>query len=83
MKLARSKSDALTLTLTVQELAALFAAARIALDALETDPHAPPGAIQLLGRMLHEYDGALKGLDAAYESGLWAPRANSGSSASS
>jgi hypothetical protein len=63
MKLTRSRADVLTLTLTAQELAALFAAARIALDALRTDPHAPPAAIRLLGRMLHEYDGALERLD--------------------
>ena len=44
--------------LTSQELSALVAAARIALDAMQDDPVAPPEALDLLGRVLRDYDTA-------------------------
>ncbi len=63
MKLTRSRSTALTLTLTGQELAALFAAARIALDVLHADEQTPREAIAALERIVHDYERALKRFD--------------------
>ena len=63
MKLARPRANVLALTLTAQELAALFAAARMALDALRADPQAPRQAIATLERIVHDYDRAIERLD--------------------
>ena len=63
MKLARSTPTVLTLTLTGQELAVLFAAARFALDGLRSDTDAPREATAGLERIIHEYERALKRLD--------------------
>jgi hypothetical protein len=64
MKLARPRPNVLTLTLTSRELAALFAAARIALDALRASPRTPPEAIALLERIVRDDERAVERLDA-------------------
>jgi hypothetical protein len=64
VKLARARPNVQTLTLTSQELATLMAAARIALDALRADPHAPSTAVELLERILRDYDRAVARLNA-------------------
>jgi uncharacterized protein (DUF3084 family) len=48
-----------TLTATSQELSALIAAARPALEVMESDPRAPREALELLGRVVRDYDSAL------------------------
>jgi hypothetical protein len=45
----RTRENVFTVTATSQELSALVAASRMALDAMLDDPHAPPEAIRLLG----------------------------------
>jgi hypothetical protein len=59
MKLERARPNVFTLTVASQELSALIAAARLAVDAMRTDPEAPKDALQLLGRILDDYDRAL------------------------
>jgi uncharacterized protein (UPF0147 family) len=59
MKLERARENVLKLTATSQELAALIAAARMALDAMLDDPNAPPEAVRLLERILADYDAAI------------------------
>jgi hypothetical protein len=59
MKLERTRENVLTLTATSQELAALIAAARMALDAMLDDPNAPTEAVRLLERILADYDAAI------------------------
>jgi len=60
VKLERIRENVLTLTATSQELAALVAAARMALDAMLDDPNAPPEAVRLLERILADYDAAIQ-----------------------
>jgi hypothetical protein len=59
MKLERARPNVFTLTVASQELSALIAAARLAVDAMRTDPEAPKDALQLLARILDDYDRAL------------------------
>lgn len=59
MKLEQTRENVLTLTATTQELAALIAAARMALDAMLDDPNAPMDAVRLLERILADYDAAI------------------------
>jgi hypothetical protein len=62
MKLARSRSNVLTLTLTSQELAALFAAARMALDALQANPETPRQSLAFLEQLVRDYRHAVQRL---------------------
>jgi hypothetical protein len=62
MKVERARENVFTVTATSQELSALVAAARLALDAMMDDPHAPPEAIRLLERVLADYDAAINRL---------------------
>lgn len=65
MKVEHTRPNVLTLTATSQELSALVAAARMALDMMRGDPHAPPEPIRALERILRDYDAALgRGRDA-------------------
>jgi hypothetical protein len=48
-----------TLKATSQELSALVAAARMALDLMRSDPGAPAETLGLLTRVLRDYDRAL------------------------
>jgi hypothetical protein len=59
MKVSVARSNVFTLTATSQELTALIAAGRMALDLMERDPAAPPEARELLARVLADYDAAL------------------------
>jgi hypothetical protein len=57
MRIERSREHVFTLTATSQELSALIAAARMALDALRSAPEPPPAeALETLERVLHDYD---------------------------
>jgi hypothetical protein len=59
MKVSRARDNVFALTLTGQELSALVAGARMALDIMEGDPHAPQDAIELLRGVIGDYDKAL------------------------
>jgi hypothetical protein len=57
MRIERSRENVFMLTATSQELSALIAAARMALDALRSAPEPPPAeALETLERVLHDYD---------------------------
>jgi hypothetical protein len=58
VKLEQIRENVFTLTLASQELSALVAAGRMALDVMEHDPDAPPEARALLTRVLADYDSA-------------------------
>ena len=59
MRIERSRENVFTLTATSQELSALVAGARIALEAMRTSPEPPPPeATQVLERVLGEFDQA-------------------------
>ena len=59
VKLVQTRPNAFTLTATSQELSALVAAARLTHDAMSADPKAPPESLELLGRVLADFDAAL------------------------
>jgi hypothetical protein len=59
MKVTRARENVFELTLTGQELSALVAGARMALDIMERDPHAPQEAIELLLGVIGDYDKAI------------------------
>jgi hypothetical protein len=54
----RTRENVFTVTATGQELSALVAGARLALDAMRGSPDAPLTAIELLGRVLDDFDRA-------------------------
>jgi hypothetical protein len=58
VKVEPVRENVLRLTATRQELAVLVAAARMALDAMSDDPSAPREAVELLGRVVADYDAA-------------------------
>ena len=59
MRVEQTRANVFTVTATSQELSALIAAARMTLDSLRADPHAPPQAIETLARVLADYERAL------------------------
>ena len=59
VKVYRPRPNVYSLTGTRQELGALVAAARMALDILRADPEAPKSAIPLLEGVLADWDAAL------------------------
>jgi hypothetical protein len=59
MKVARTRANVFTLTATSQELSALIAAGRLALEVMASDPRAPRDAKELLAGVLRDYDNAL------------------------
>jgi hypothetical protein len=59
VKLERVRPNVFALTGTSQELSALIAAGRIAVDVMLADPDAPREALTLLERILADYDRAL------------------------
>jgi hypothetical protein len=59
LKLDQIRPNVFTLRATSQELSALVAAARMALDLMRRDPAAPTGTLDLLARVLRDYDRAL------------------------
>jgi hypothetical protein len=62
VKLEQVRPNVFTVTLASQELSALVAAGRMAIEVMEHDPNAPPEARDLLGRVLRDYDAARKRL---------------------
>jgi hypothetical protein len=54
----RTRQNLFTVTATGQELSALIAGARLALDAMRASPDAPATAVELLERVLHDFDRA-------------------------
>jgi hypothetical protein len=62
VKLERIRENVFTVAATSQELSALIAAARMALDAMLDDPNAPVEAVRLLERVLADYDAAIQRL---------------------
>jgi hypothetical protein len=54
----RTRENVFTVTATGQELSALIAGARLALDAMRASPDAPATAIELLARVLDDVDRA-------------------------
>jgi predicted methyltransferase len=59
VKIEQTRENVFTLTATTQELSALVAASRMALDAMRDDPRAPAEALRILERVLADYDRAL------------------------
>jgi hypothetical protein len=59
VKVEQSRPNVFTVTATSQELSALVAAARMALDMMRGDPQAPPEPVAALERILRDYDAAL------------------------
>jgi hypothetical protein len=59
LKLDQVRPNVFTLRATSQELSALVAAARMALDLMRSDPRAPAETLELVTRVLRDYDRAL------------------------
>jgi ABC-type nitrate/sulfonate/bicarbonate transport system substrate-binding protein len=60
VKVERPRKNVFAITATSQELSALVAAARMALDAMRDDPRAPAEAVSILERVLGDYDSAVR-----------------------
>ena len=59
MRIERSRENVFTVTATSQELSALVAGARMALEAMRAAPEPPPReAVEILERVLREFDSA-------------------------
>ena len=59
MRIERRRDNVFTLTATSQELSALVAAARMAFEAMRAAPEPPPPeALEVLKRVLDEFDSA-------------------------
>jgi hypothetical protein len=58
VRVERTRENVFTVTATGQELSALVAGARLALDAMRASPEAPATAIELLARVLDDFDRA-------------------------
>jgi hypothetical protein len=56
VRVERNRENVFTVTATGQELSALVAGARLALDAMRASPDAPATAIELLARVLDDFD---------------------------
>jgi hypothetical protein len=59
MKVVQLRANVFSVTATGQELSALIAAARLAADVMRADNEAPREALELLERVLRDYDRAL------------------------
>jgi hypothetical protein len=59
VRIERSRENVFTVTATSQELSALVAGARMALEAMRSAPEPPPPeALEILGRVLADFDHA-------------------------
>jgi hypothetical protein len=59
MRIERSRENVFTVTATSQELSALVAGARLALEAMRAAPEPPPAeAVETLERVLGDFDRA-------------------------
>jgi hypothetical protein len=57
MRIERPRENVFTVTATSQELSALVAAARMALEAMRSAPEPPPReAVEILERVLRDFD---------------------------
>jgi hypothetical protein len=56
VRVDRQRENVFTVTATGQELSALVAGARLALDAMRASGDAPATATELLGRVLEDFD---------------------------
>jgi hypothetical protein len=65
----RARENVFTVTATGQELSALVAGARLALDAMRAAPDAPASAIELLEQVLADFDRARRRLSASPPNG--------------
>jgi hypothetical protein len=64
MRVERVRENVFAVTATSQELSALVAAARMALEAMQAAPSPPPReAVELLERVIADYDRARERLD--------------------
>jgi hypothetical protein len=61
MKVEELRPNVFRLTATGPELSSLVAAARMALDGLRREPRAPEEAVELLARVLADYDRSVAG----------------------
>jgi hypothetical protein len=59
VKVVQIRPDAFQVTAARRELGALVAAARMAVDVMRADPHAPKEAISLLEGVLADWDAAI------------------------
>lgn len=64
MRMERIRDNVFTVTATGQELSALVAGARLSLDAMRVAPDAPKEALDLLGRVIDDFDQARERLAA-------------------
>ena len=65
MHIERSRENVLTVTASSQELSTLVAGARMALEAMRSAPEPPPAAaVEILERVLREFDVARERLTA-------------------
>jgi hypothetical protein len=70
MRMERSRENVFTVTATSQELSALVAAARMALEAMRGAPEPPPReAVETLERVLRDFDLARERLAGGPASG--------------
>jgi hypothetical protein len=59
MRIERARDNVFTVTATSQELSALVAAARMALEGMRAAPQPPPAeAVEILDRVLGDFDRA-------------------------
>jgi hypothetical protein len=58
MKVERTRDNVFTVTATSQELSALVAGARMSLEVMRAAPEQPREAIELLERVLEDFDQA-------------------------
>jgi hypothetical protein len=58
VRVERTRDQVFTVTATGQELSALVAGARLALDAMRASADAPADAVRLLARVLDDFDRA-------------------------
>ena len=58
VQLVRARENVFEVTATGQELSALVAGARLALDVMRSSPEPPAAAIELLERVLRDFDRA-------------------------
>ena len=66
VRIERSRENVFTVTATSQELSALVAGARMALEAMRGAPEPPPAeAVEILERVLHDFDRARERLTEA------------------
>ena len=67
MRVERARENVFTVTATSQELSALVAGARLALEAMRAAPEPPPAeALDILERVLADFDRAREHLTEAH-----------------